>query len=344
VCIYADLITGTPRPAVSDLNDMACTKSSTCGVEWFLFNWVVYSNRKQFVLTSIKIRIYKTILSQVEPSPDGVRVNISAFVGFQTALKVNASNGMVQHHNETFSCLDKEWTPIGSLDVRSGVKSEWLELDLTPAVGNKWKLNMTSSLFKVAIKVESKEKLPIKFENPAMKISKNRAHNTRPYLLLYMNDSNTKLHFDETVTLDQNAFIGAINRRHHPKRSMNGARHRLGKRSTDGGCYRHNITIDFKTIGLSYILSPISFNTKICLGLCSFDYLQLNPSKGNNHAQIMAALATYPELVPSNSTTPENPCCVPTKFTGIYLMELEIDDTIDIKFYDDLVVTDCGCR
>ena len=296
----------------------------------------------------MKIRLFKTIVRDVSES---VRVNISAFVGFQTALRVNKSNGLVQQHNETFSCGDKEWTPVGSFVVRPGDKSNWVEIDLDPVARKEWIRNLTSSLFKVAVKVECKEELPMMIENPAVKISRSGGklqNNTLPYLLLYMNDSNTKFHIDETVAIDRNpiihsqrstSFKEAVNKNPHQQEKRS-----TEKRSTSGGCYHENITIHFKTLGIHYVLTPRSFVTKMCLGACSFQYLQLNPLQGNNHARIMAALASYPELVGANSTQPENPCCVPTKYGNIYLLEQEKDFTVELKPYYDIVVSECGCR
>ena len=341
VCLYIDVQTNsTPRLDVTDIGNFPCAKSSTCKVVWFLFNWVVQGDRKHFPLEKALVRVYKEKIGRHIIDRGLVRVNISACVDLHAALDSHS-----QRHNITFSCDNKEWVPVGTVEVGADTpEEEWLEVNLNPAIQSKWKSNMTSSLIRVALKLESATKLPVKIFNLA-KVNKS-LHPTKwakklayqPHLLIFAADEKIKKMLNEMHSAYSGIDVQASNHKNsRVKRSL-----------SDSGrtCSFQHYTLTFSDLGINHIVVPSQLKVGFCTGTCNLDFLTLNPQKGTNHALLMSTahqLKTNESIAASGGITPKIPCCAPVEYSPAYLLESRSEWHFEVQLYPDLVVKSCGC-
>ncbi|KAK3598366.1 hypothetical protein CHS0354_003390 [Potamilus streckersoni] len=101
-------------------------------------------------------------------------------------------------------------------------------------------------------------------------------------------------------------------------------------------CQIHDFFVDFNLIGWGpWIIHPKKFNAHACFGTCPSPITyQYSPT---NHAILQTLMRMQRPL-----SAPEA-CCVPTKLQPLSMLYFEYDEIV-IRYHEDMVVTECGCR
>uniref|UniRef100_T1INV8 TGF-beta family profile domain-containing protein n=1 Tax=Strigamia maritima TaxID=126957 RepID=T1INV8_STRMM len=104
-------------------------------------------------------------------------------------------------------------------------------------------------------------------------------------------------------------------------------------------CSRHNLYVDFETIGWSgWIISPKGYNAHYCAGQCSYPLGQ--NQRPTNHATVQSIV--HEMRLHSGGVTA--PCCVPNKLLAISLLFFDENENVILKQYDGMVAAVCGCH
>lgn len=113
--------------------------------------------------------------------------------------------------------------------------------------------------------------------------------------------------------------------------------HTRSRRSTSNVCKRHRLFVKFEDLKWdNWIIAPKGFSMYYCNGVCP-EVIQkyFDPT---NHAIIQNLLHhRYKKTIPAA-------CCVPTKLHSITMLYFEMDGSIVLKEYAEMVAESCGCR
>ena len=102
-------------------------------------------------------------------------------------------------------------------------------------------------------------------------------------------------------------------------------------------CKLKEFRVDFKEVGYTSIIAPLSYDMYFCKGSCA--YYPIDPSlKPTFHTN----LQTLFHIV--NSSAAPAPCCVPGILKPISILYYQDDGNIALTEYPDLVATSCICR
>ncbi|KAG7162988.1 Protein 60A-like 1 [Homarus americanus] len=117
-------------------------------------------------------------------------------------------------------------------------------------------------------------------------------------------------------------------RRHGDCRDMspNGRRRR-------SRCCRRSMKVRFKDLpDFDFVESPDNFDAFYCSGKCP---PRFNPA--NEHALLQSLLKLkHKKRIP-------RPCCAPTALKGLHILHLNDQGTLTTTYWDDMIVTECGC-
>ncbi|GIX99559.1 bone morphogenetic protein 10 [Caerostris extrusa] len=103
-------------------------------------------------------------------------------------------------------------------------------------------------------------------------------------------------------------------------------------------CRRKPMHVNFAAINYDqWIIAPPSYEAFECTGKCSFPMsAHLAPTK---HAIIQTLIHSLEPKQVSRA------CCVPIKLTPISILYVDDDGTVTYRYdYEDMVVSECGCR
>uniref|UniRef100_A0A0V0J7W3 Bone morphogenetic protein 2-A n=2 Tax=Schistocephalus solidus TaxID=70667 RepID=A0A0V0J7W3_SCHSO len=101
-------------------------------------------------------------------------------------------------------------------------------------------------------------------------------------------------------------------------------------------CRRHDLTVDFGSIGWSkFILAPSNYDAGYCFGFCPFPLSA--HFNATNHGLMLYLLSML------NTTNIPSPCCVPLSFKPQSLLFFEHGDVV-LKSFENMAVDRCGCR
>lgn len=108
-----------------------------------------------------------------------------------------------------------------------------------------------------------------------------------------------------------------------------------GKLSSLGNkCSKRTMSINFDEVGWSsWIIAPQSYTADYCAGDCSFP--MDDNQNATNHAIIQSIFHSVGRVVPRS-------CCAPTKLSSVALL-YQLDGSVQVKKYDDMIVESCGC-
>jgi hypothetical protein len=109
------------------------------------------------------------------------------------------------------------------------------------------------------------------------------------------------------------------------------------KRSISSLCKRHRLFVKFHDLNWDdWIIAPRGFSAYYCMGTCpEIIEKYFNPT---NHAIIQNLIHhRRSKAVPAA-------CCVPTKLHSISMLYFELDGSIVMKEYGEMVASSCGCR
>lgn len=98
-------------------------------------------------------------------------------------------------------------------------------------------------------------------------------------------------------------------------------------------CCRRSMKVRFKDLpDFEFIESPDEFDAFYCSGRCPPRY---NPA--NEHALLQSLLKLqHKKKIP-------RPCCAPTALRGLHILHLTKEGRITTTYWDDMIVTECGC-
>ncbi|BHF68529.1 hypothetical protein SprV_0301156500 [Sparganum proliferum] len=113
-------------------------------------------------------------------------------------------------------------------------------------------------------------------------------------------------------------------------------RFRFSQRYAQSTCRRHDLTVDFGSIGWSkFILAPSNYDAGYCFGFCPFPLSA--HFNATNHGLMLYLLSML------NTTSIPSPCCVPLSFKPQSLLFFEHGDVV-LKSFENMAVDRCGCR
>ena len=100
------------------------------------------------------------------------------------------------------------------------------------------------------------------------------------------------------------------------------------------GCHLVHHEVNFKELGLPFVIKPKRINIGDCQGYCSETYSRLN----------MTSNTMIRSLLPD----PPTPCCVPVEFRPVQVLLSLYNNTakrfsIKVDRLNDAVVSKCGC-
>lgn len=118
------------------------------------------------------------------------------------------------------------------------------------------------------------------------------------------------------------------------------------RRRRRNGCRRRPMYVDFALIAYDeWVVAPPGYEAYQCAGKCFFPFGDhLSPTK---HAIVQTlvhgALQASEELAGSKFVG--RACCVPTRLAPTSLLYLDASGTLTYEYgYEDMVVSECGCR
>lgn len=128
-----------------------------------------------------------------------------------------------------------------------------------------------------------------------------------------------------------------INKR--KKRSLNPdnvSKSRVKRHATQPGpCRLEQFYIDFSDINYDWIVSPKGYSMNRCVGTCNPPYNGQNPTP---HVIIQGLLNTV------DPGSHSKPCCVPTRLSPISMLYRDEGTIVYTYNYENMKVTECGCR
>lgn len=99
-------------------------------------------------------------------------------------------------------------------------------------------------------------------------------------------------------------------------------------------CSMRSLSINFDDMGWSsWIIAPTSYYANYCAGDCSFPLM--DQQNATNHAIIQSIFHSVGRLTPRS-------CCAPTKLGKMAIL-YQLDGTVQMRHYDDMIVESCGC-
>ena len=224
--------------------------------------------------------------------------------------------------------------------------SGWVELNVIEGLVALWPHSAEDSEieFTITLRVDCKlsKKVPASFMDltaiPLNQAKRRERHmKLQPMLLIFIDDEELKqlirseevaVHLDgQTVTIDENIKENSRD-----------------KRSTDGSCDREDFMVNFNDLRLFYIIAPHSYNARKCSGLCTHNLLKRHTDLGTNHAKIMASAHLIHNQQALFPHPPQQPCCVPIRYSSLSLFIRNPNGSIQVKVYPSMTVEECGCR
>ena len=172
---------------------------------------------------------------------------------------------------------------------------------------------------------------------------KNRVVPKDPIVVLYSTDKSflgeiNKLKSDLSSQRSKNLLRSRTKRTAQEHKTGRKRRRNKWKQNKNGTelCKLHKFRVDFDLIGWGrWIVHPKKFNAKACFGQCPAPIThEYTPT---NHAMLQTLMRMKRPL-----SAPE-PCCVPTKLRPLSMLYFEYDDIV-VRYHQDMVAAECGCR
>ncbi len=233
-------------------------------------------------------------------------------------------------------------------------KEDWVEIDVTQGMQQLWPPMKQDRGVEVTVMLSTDcqlcRKLPAQLIDPAtIPISQHRRRQRvsakQSFMVVSLSDEEIK----EVVRSQSSEDDAEAQEEVVTVQGSSGASNTREKRSTSA-CHIEPFSVDFGQIGIAYIHVPASYNAMQCVGSCSHKVLSVSPNRGNNHAKIMAgskAVYDIEKQRPNGKVfprIPEDPCCVPTKYDPLPVLEEHADKSIEYNIYPSMIVKACGCR
>ena len=302
----------------------------------FVFKWKSLALAYQKNQLSVEKSVLRAHLKAV---PKFLNPEESAQVTLQVYMKLSERNDrekvIVNTHNYSVNEHFSQWIEI---NVRDGVRSFWPPTVEEPDLELSLELSIDCTL---------ERRVPVRFTNPATisldKPKRKKNLPLQPFLVLHLSDEIVKdivRKESENISDDGSLEMGEFQDGDHTNATR---RKRFVSRSD---CHLEDFEIKFAKVEIDYIRSPLTYNARQCKGSCSHNFLSTNGHFGNNHAKLMAG-ARKRFKMPEHSlniTEPKGPCCVPSKYGALTVIEFWEDGSWKYTVYPSMVVEACACR
>ena len=236
--------------------------------------------------------------------------------------------------------------------------SQWVEINVTDGIRMLWPLIAEDSHLEVTLTVgidcQLNMRVPAIVINPAnIPLSKPTRRKKKlphqPFLVVELSDETIKaIVRNESIGTFSEGDLGMVSIN---DKNVTNNETRKKRYTSTSGCHIEDFSVNFHLIEIKYIQAPMGYNARQCRGLCDHDFLSLNGRFGNNHAKIMAGARKLFEISQTSSshdyqfnTEPKGPCCVPTRYSSMTVIEMDKDMTIKYTVYPSMIVEACGCR
>lgn len=200
-----------------------------------------------------------------------------------------------------------------------------ISLDVLPAV-ERWLINPKSNYGLLVEVTKNSHTQRMAHVRLRRSINEHKSHwlQLQPYLYIYTDDGKEK----GNISTSKDHHQGSS----RVKRSKRASQHRR-----DGACRRHSLYVNFEQVGWEeWIIAPRGYEAYYCHGECPFplgDHMN-----ATNHAIVQTLIHDL------NYNAVPKVCCVPTKFSQLYMLYKDNDNSVVLKKYRNMVVEGCGCR
>ena len=318
-----DLVEGNQR---SKLRSEKCS-----AVNRYIFNWEAIAEQVTPKHLEVQRGILRLYLQVIPRLLDGISTDVDV------TITANLFNG--SYHNSS----DAVFAGERYLNV-SGNSNGWVELDVTEGLKALWPPTIENSkiefVIRLAVNCNDKKKIPATFIDPSeiplgQENRRQRHLSLQPLLVVYISDNDVKRILEneqkeEIVDSESLRLVDPQQRR---------------KRNSFESCDVENFTIVFHDIGLEHVIEPYSYNIKQCSGPCSHTAIKRNGNIASNHAKVMASAHLVEQLQPQTfETEPDQPCCVPVKYSSINLLIRHRNNALELSIFPNFEVQKCGCR
>ena len=237
-------------------------------------------------------------------------------------------------------CANVDDFHMMQMDIKKVLKSSKdplsIELDATPAV-RRWIKKTKTEHFRILI-----EKGDLRVKKSARASTTGNGESLAADLEVNEDSLGGMLNFTPKGTFDD-VYLKVFSQDHEPKTRMKRAP--LKKKiqppfkGLEGICQLHSYYYDFSLGGWDdWIISPKGFHANLCFGFCP-RHMPDHMNSTNNAIIQRLMHDTNPEVF-------DPPCCVPTEYEPLSLLIIEDEETekVNVKTFEKMVVTSCGCR
>lgn len=180
--------------------------------------------------------------------------------------------------------------------------------------------------------VEVEEHVRLKREFRSYGESKESWLKKQPSIIIYSSKpDNTRHHVkrDQLALGSARSTLSSGNNQNQKTRGKG----KPGSRAAEK-CGVRSLAISFDDVGWSnWIIAPAAYFANYCAGDCSFPVNSQQNS--TNHAIIQSIFHSVGRVVPRS-------CCAPTKLGQMAIL-YQLDGSVQMKHYDDMIVEACGC-
>lgn len=310
----------------------------------FLFSWTAMAQEhenKQLPVEKSILRVYMEVIPRLLNSQRSAVVTIEAY------MKLSGQNDSMKvlggEHSVTVTTKFEQWVEI---NVTGGIRKLW------PPTMEEPDLEVTLVL---RTDCRLSRKVPAAFTNPAT-ISLSQAKRRKrlsarqPFLVIHLSDETIK-EIVRNESINDSTDEGDLETASIQDGNTASGETRGKRFASVPGCQLENYFVNFSMIEINYIQAPVGYNARQCKGSCDHDFLTVNGRFGNNYAKIMAGTRKVYEIEQQSSikrhtfsSEPKGPCCVPTKYSSMTMIEMGKDRNLKYTVYPSMVVESCGCR
>ena len=303
-------------------------------VNHFVFSWLSLAESPQARHLPVLRGTLRTYL-QIIPRLIGRRQAVPVEITIHAGIHNSNQSVFAGRHQINVTLESNGWI---DLNVTEGIQKLW-----PPSVENH-EIQITLTL---RVDCKKNKKVPAAFVDPSAipltKAKRRQRHLAlQPMLLVYISDKQVK---DMIENEGQRSQIPEEEEEIDLSEQL-GETQSEEKRSTTQYCSTEDYTVNFHHLRLYHVLVPYEYNAKRCSGVCSHSLLTRRGHLGTNHAKIMASAYAVSKVDASVvfRHQPQNPSCVPTKYSSMTLIVSRGEGNIEYEVYPAMVVEDCGCR
>ena len=268
------------------------------------------------------LRVYVQMQSKIDEDPGRANVTIT------TKMVSNAEN------TSTVTV-----TAVKKISITRPESSNWTELPVNEELQQLYPLMTPDAQIVFELTIEAG--CSTEGQVPMVQLPGLAEHEHQTHLVIFVDRKESKIdrkepeiNTPEQSRHEETVFLQYLFRNYDFKRST-------GTASGSELCERQAFDAVFNDLGLDVILAPYSADIGACSGSCShLSSSVFRASVLTNYALLLqSAIGSGEADVPQT----KQPCCVPSKFSGLYLIIRYPDATVALRFFPDAVVAKCKC-